>query len=94
MINKARQAVSALEMSAVKDIPVEKAEELRKVVYQVLDQAEKNNKALATIQEKQVNVSALLELNNLQQYNDYCVVTGGCKKLTQEEWNLLKEELK
>ena len=50
-------------------------------------------KALEIIKEKQVNVSALLELDNLQQYNDYCDMVGGCKKLTQEEFDLLKEVL-
>ena len=48
---------------------------------------------LKIIVEKQVNVSALLTLDNLQQYNDYCDVVGGCKRLTEEEYNSLKEML-
>lgn len=54
---------------------------------------EKELKALEIIKEKQANVSALLELDNLQQYNDYCDIVSGCKKLTQEEYDLLKEVL-
>lgn len=50
-------------------------------------------RAFEIIKEKKVNVSALLELDNLQQYNDYCDMVGGCKRLAQEEYDLLKEIL-
>ena len=49
--------------------------------------------ALKIIIEKQVNVSALLTLDDFAEYNEYCSVVGGCKSLTQEEYNLLKEVL-
>ena len=49
--------------------------------------------ALQIIIEKQVSVGTLLVLDDLQQYNDYCDMVGGCKKLTQEEYDLLKEVL-
>ena len=49
--------------------------------------------ALEIIKKKEVNVAALLELDNLQQYNNYCDMVGGCKKLTQEEYDLLKKVL-
>ena len=58
-----------------------------------LETIEKDLKALEIIKEKQINVSALLELDDLQQHNDYCDMVGGCKKLTQEEYDLLKEVL-
>ena len=48
MINKARQAVSILEMSAVKDdnMSVDRAEELREVVYHALDHTNELKKEL------------------------------------------------
>jgi len=51
-------------------------------------------KALEIIKEKQVNVGAFYVFDNLEQYNGYCEMVGGCKKLTQEEFDLLKEVLK
>ena len=60
---------------------------------EIFNRVEKREIALEIIKEKQVNVSALLELNNLQQYNDYCDMVSGCKKLTKEEYDLLKEVL-
>jgi len=51
---------------------------------------EKHLKALEIIKEKEVNIAALLELDSLQQYNGYCEMVGGCKKLTQEEFDLIK----
>ena len=53
----------------------------------------KYKKALEIIKEKQVNVSALLTLDDFAEYNEYCSVVGGCKKLTIEEYDLLKEVL-
>ncbi len=53
----------------------------------------KYKKALEIIKEKQVNVSALLTLDDFTEYNQYCSVVGGCKKLTIEEYDLLKEVL-
>ena len=53
----------------------------------------KKLKALDIIKEKEVNVSAFLELDDLKQYNDYCDMVCGCKHLTQEEYDLLKEVL-
>ena len=53
----------------------------------------KYKKALEIIKEKQVNVSALLTLDDFAEYNQYCSVVGGCKKLTIEEYDLLKEVL-
>ena len=49
--------------------------------------------ALQIIKKKQVSVGTLLVLDNLQQYNDYCDMVGGCKKLTEEEYDLVKEAL-
>ena len=54
---------------------------------------ERQKEALNIIKEKQVNVSALLELDTLEEYNDYCDMVSGCKHLTQEEYDLLKEVL-
>lgn len=51
------------------------------------------NRAFEIIKEKQVNVSALLALDFLEQYNGYCLMVGGCKYLKQEEYDLLKEVL-
>lgn len=53
----------------------------------------KELKVLKIIEEKQINIAALLELDSLQQYNDYCAMVGGCKKLTQEEFDLVKETM-
>jgi len=53
----------------------------------------KELKALEIIKKKKVNVSALLELDNLEQYNGYCAVVGDCKYLTREQYDLLKEVL-
>lgn len=93
-MNKARQAVSALEMSAVKDMSVEKAEELREIVYQVLDQSEKNEKVLKVLRKVMDLVSI-----NFQPYEkdkDYRVWDGELYqsvKLTETEYNLIKEWL-
>lgn len=57
------------------------------------NETQKKLKTLEIIKKKEVNVAALLELDNLQQYNDYCDMVGGCKKLTQEEYEFLKEVL-
>ena len=54
---------------------------------------EKELKTLEFIKYKQVNISALFELDNLHQYNNYCNMVGGCKKLTREQYGLLKEYL-
>jgi len=51
------------------------------------------NRAFEIIKQKQVSVGVLLVLDNLQQYNDYCDMVGGCKKLTEEEYDLVKEAL-
>ena len=64
------------------------------LLYMMHRDNRKSLKALAIIKDKEVNISALLELDNLQQYNDYCDMVSGCKKLTQEEHDLLKEVLK
>jgi len=53
----------------------------------------KELKVLKIIEEKQINIAALLELDSLQQYNNYCDMVSGCKKLTQEEFDLVKEML-
>lgn len=61
--------------------------------FEMQKQDGKKLEALDIIKNKQVNVSAFLVLDNLQEYNDYCDVVGGCKKITQDEYNLLKEVL-
>ncbi len=48
---------------------------------------------LDIIKDKQVSVGTLLVLDNLQQYNDYCDMVGGCKKLTEEEYYKVKKVL-
>lgn len=62
-------------------------------VFDLFSIVGKGLQAFEIIKEKQVNVSALLELDNLEQYNGYCAIVGGCKYLTQEEYDLLKEVL-
>lgn len=86
------KAIAILEMSAMQDdkMTVEKAEELRQFIEKEL---EDKDKILKIIKEKRIDVSGLLELDDLQQYNLYCDLTGGCKHLTQEEFELLKEVL-
>ena len=74
MIDKARQAVSALEMSAVKDMSVEKAEELRETVYQSLDQAEKFENLMSKHNIKSVEELEHIILNNAtgeQSFSDF-----------------------
>lgn len=64
-----------------------------KIVVKLGIVLKKELKVLDIIKEKQVNASALLEVDNLQEYNEYCDMVSGCKKLTQEEYELLKEVL-
>ena len=52
----------------------------------------KKLKALQIIKEKRVWVDALIEMS-LKEYNDYCKYVWNTPVLTEEEWNLLKEEL-
>ena len=49
---------------------------------------EKELKALEIIKEKEVDIKAFNDLQDLQDYNYYC-----SPELTQEEYNLLKEVL-
>ena len=49
--------------------------------------------ALKIIIEKQVNASALLVLDDFAEYNEYCSVVGGCKKLTLEEYDSVRKVL-
>ena len=52
------------------------------------DIIEKELKALEIIKEKEVDIKAFNDLQDLQDYNYYC-----SPELTQEEYNLLKEVL-
>ena len=62
-------------------------------VFDLFSIVGKELQAFEIIKERQVNVGALLELDNLEEYNNYCDVVGGCKKLTIEEYDLVKEVL-
>ena len=62
-------------------------------VFDLFSIVGKELQALEIIKEKKVNVSALLELDDLQQYNDYCNMVSGCEKLGYE-YDLLKEVLR
>ena len=59
-----------------------------------LDDFYKRIKALEIIKNKRVQVHILLESNNVEEYNESIYVCEGVKyKLTQEEYDLLKEVL-
>ena len=91
MIDKARQAVSALEMSAVKDMSVEKAEELRGIVYQSLDNAEKNKTILHVLGlhlKNRIRVQRFFQAYVLI-INDGDTIIN----LNEDEYNALKEWL-
>ena len=83
--------IGAVGMNIQRQMENKERELLRKWVLETC--FPKELKALEIIKEKQVNIAALLELDSLQQYNDYCDMVGGCKKLTQKEYDLLKETL-
>ena len=57
-----------------------------------LNVARKKLKALEIIKEKMVDVGAVYELD-LELYNNYATEINGTPTLTQEEYDLLKEEL-
>ena len=64
-----------------------------KTIDKDFDIIEKELKALEIIKEKKVNCYLLINSENLKDYNE-CVDDTTEKRLTQEEYDLLKEELK
>ena len=54
----------------------------------------KKLKALEIIQKKRVNVDMLMEVKDTNIYNGFACNSGEYRKLTQEEFDLLKEALK
>ena len=55
-----------------------------------IEQVKKSLEALEIIKNKQVNVFVLLHIGDLETYND---MIADNRNLTQEEYDLLKEEL-
>ena len=58
-----------------------------------LKENEKKVKALEIIKEKKVDIGALMSSTLVDFYNDYYIVQLTGTELTQEEFDLLKEEL-
>ncbi len=56
--------------------------------YALFNQIEKELKALEIIKNKEVDIKAFNDLQDLEDYNYYC-----SPELTQEEYNLIKETL-
>ena len=55
---------------------------------------EDNQKALKIIKEKRVNVDMLMEVKDADIYNGFACNSGVYRRLTQEEFDILKEVLK
>lgn len=71
-----------------------KAEDLQRFIHNgwAYEQSGyKKDKAFDVIKEKKVNVTILMGCDSLEEYNKHPL---SWKKLTQEEWDLLKEVLK
>lgn len=63
-----------------------------KVIEKALKDKEKELKALEIIKKKKVNVGDFVRCKSVEDYNEYCCY-GKEETLTQEEYDLLKEEL-
>lgn len=76
-------------LSCVWDAENDEFKDAVEIVPNAFKTIEKELKALKIIKEKEVDIKAFNDLQDLQDYNYYC-----SPELTQEEYDLLKEVLK
>ena len=63
------------------------------IVENIVEQYEEKLKALEIIKEKRVEVRIIFHTTNAMEYNEKTRQYYDCKPLTQEQYELLKEEL-
>ena len=61
------------------------------IVEQALIKAEEEHSVLEIIKEKRVNVDMLMTVKDVNIYNGFACNSGEYRRLTQEEFDLLKE---